>query len=171
MIGSITSGCGSTEGCITLNGYGSLNDADGLLGGVGSSSNTGEGSISGITAPGAGYLVGLFVDTDGPAGTAPPALDYTSTSSTSSSSYSPLVDQTFFIGDGLTGSVRVRNRFSMSRLAQRNCTWGSAMRPATTAAPALTVTITALSQQPTTCRGVHPPALPSLARFCCSEPA
>ncbi len=36
-------------------------------------------------------------------GTAPAALNYTTTSSTSSGSYSPLLDQTFFIGDGQTG--------------------------------------------------------------------
>jgi hypothetical protein len=49
-------------------------------------------------------LVGVFVATGGPTGAAPTALNYTTTSSTSSSSYTPLLDQTFFIGDGLTGN-------------------------------------------------------------------
>lgn len=93
----------SSEGCITLNGYGTLNDADGNYAATSTSSNSGFGGISGITAPGAGYLVGVFVAPGGPSGAAPASLDYTSTSSESSSSYSPLLDQTFFIGDGLTG--------------------------------------------------------------------
>lgn len=68
------------------------------------SSNTGIGSFSGIKAPNAGYLVGVFVAAGGPSGPAPASLDYTTTSSTSSLSYSPLLDQIFFIGDGLTGN-------------------------------------------------------------------
>lgn len=96
----------STE-TITLNGGRNYNDADGANSevGAGSSSNSGYGPISGITAPGAGYLVGLFVPTGGPgSGAAPTALNYTNgTSSISSLSYSPLLDQVFFIGDGLTG--------------------------------------------------------------------
>jgi len=103
VTGSITAGCASSEGCVTINGSGNLNDADGNYAAVGTSSNTGYGAISGITAPGAGYLVGVFVADGGPAGPTPMALDYTSSSSTSSGSYSPLLDQVFFIGDGLTG--------------------------------------------------------------------
>ncbi len=100
VTGSIA--CGG-EGCITVNGFGNYNDPDGAGAAVSTSSNTGAGSISGITAPAAGYLVGVFVASGGPSGSAPIALNYTTTSSTSSGSYSPLLDQTFFIGDGLTG--------------------------------------------------------------------
>jgi hypothetical protein len=92
--------CGSAEGCITLNGGGNYNDPDGAGAGTGSSSNSGSVSISGISALGAGYLVGLFVSASDPSGTAPTALSYTTTSD---ASYSPALDQTFFIGDGLTG--------------------------------------------------------------------
>ncbi len=104
--GSVTGSapCGG-EGCITVNGGISYNDPDGVGAAAGVSSNTGAGSISGITAPDAGYLVGLFVASGGPSGAAPSALNYTTSSSTSSSSYSPLLDQTFFIGDGLTGDA------------------------------------------------------------------
>ncbi|HEX4155097.1 MAG TPA: PEP-CTERM sorting domain-containing protein [Acidobacteriaceae bacterium] len=90
----------------TLNGTGGINnDPDGFHNGTGaygqtSSDVNGSGSISGITAPGAGYLVGVFLGPGGPTGTAPASLDYTSTDG---SSYSPLLDQVFFIGDGLTG--------------------------------------------------------------------
>jgi hypothetical protein len=100
----------STSGVITLNfGGGSgtgFNDPDGITPfgdnpyPLTTSSNLGYGSISGITAPGAGYLVGVFIGPGGPSGPAPTALDFVTTSFTS---LSPLLDQTFFIGDGLTG--------------------------------------------------------------------
>jgi hypothetical protein len=107
VTGSITTGCASTEGCIVLNnGTGNnANDPDGVGAVPAISSNTGTSSISGMMAPGAGYLVGLFVPAGGPAGAAPAALDFTSTGlGTSFTSLSPLLDQVFFIGDGLTGN-------------------------------------------------------------------
>jgi uncharacterized repeat protein (TIGR01451 family) len=107
VTGSITTGCASTEGCIVLNnGTGNnSNDPDGVGAAPATSSNTGTSSISGITAPGAGYLVGVFVPAGGPAGTAPTALDFTSSGlGTSFTSLSPQLDQVFFIGDGLTGN-------------------------------------------------------------------
>jgi hypothetical protein len=91
----------SVTGTISLDGGISSGGADGTTQRVATSSNTGFGSISGITAPGAGYLVGVFVGPNGPVGAAPAALDFTSTSF---STLSPLIDQTFFIGDGLTGN-------------------------------------------------------------------
>ncbi len=106
VTGSITTGCASTEGCITLNnGTGNNNnDPDGVGAAPATSSNTGTSSISGMIAPGAGYLVGLFVPAGGPTGTAPTALDFTSAGlGTSFTSLSPQLDQVFFIGDGLTG--------------------------------------------------------------------
>ncbi len=98
VIGSLS--CFNTEGCVTMNSYGNLNDADGAGSAVGSSSESGYGSISGITAPGAGYLVGVFVDGT-PSGPAPSALDFSG--GTNFTSLSPALDQVFFIGDGLTG--------------------------------------------------------------------
>jgi hypothetical protein len=104
----------SASGTITLNGNDptatdptGTNDPDGLYNGlpaydVSSSINAGFESISGITAPGAGYLVGLFVGPGGPSGTAPASLVYTS-ATTDLASYTPELDQVFFIGDGLTG--------------------------------------------------------------------
>ena len=106
VTGSITTGCASTEGCIVLNnGTGNnANDPDGVGAAPATSSNTGTSSISGMKAPGAGYLVGVFVPAGGPTGTAPTALDFTSSGlGTSFTSLSPLLDQVFFIGDGLTG--------------------------------------------------------------------
>jgi hypothetical protein len=92
----------SAAGSISLDGGISHADPDGVgvFERVPTSSNTGFGSISGITAPLSGYLVGVFLAAGGPSGAAPTALDFTSTNFTS---LSPLVDQTFFIGDGLTG--------------------------------------------------------------------
>lgn len=103
VTGSITNGCASPEGCVTVNGGGNLNDADGNFAAVSSSSESGSGSISGIKAPGAGYLVGVFLAPGGPSGTAPSSLDFTGSGGTSFTTLSPLLDQVFFIGDGLTG--------------------------------------------------------------------
>jgi len=106
VTGSITTGCASTAGCIVLNnGTGNnSNDPDGVGAAPATSSNTGAGSISGMIAPGAGYLVGVFVPAGGPAGAAPAALDFTSSGlGIAFTSLSPQIDQVFFIGDGLTG--------------------------------------------------------------------
>src|SRR4029077_3704818 len=107
VTGSITTGCESTEGCIILNhGTGdNPNDPDGVGAAPVTSSNKGTSSISGITAPVPGFLVCVFVPAGGPVGTAPTALDFTSSGlGTSFTSLSPQLDQVFFIGDGLTGN-------------------------------------------------------------------
>jgi len=91
----------SVTGTITLNGGGNYNDADGVGAAVSSSSETGYGSISGITLPNAGDLVGVFLGAGGPTGSAPTALDFVG--DTSFTSLAPVLDQTFYIGDGLTG--------------------------------------------------------------------
>lgn len=112
--------CPSTAGCISSSqfyGSGSLNTADGYGPGnfLGSSfyPSVGSGSISGITLPtGSGMpLVGLFVGAGGPSGAAPAALTFSSVSVPTPAgidigfnALSPLLDQTFFIGDGLTGN-------------------------------------------------------------------
>jgi PEP-CTERM motif len=93
-------GSGTAAG-VTLNG-GTLNDPDG----VGSASGENISSlndISGIQASTAGFLAGVFVgSTTSP--TAPTGLDFTSSGlGTSFSSLNPLLQQAFFIGDGLTG--------------------------------------------------------------------
>jgi hypothetical protein len=92
------------SGTITING-GTQNDADGAGAATSSSSETGYGSISGMSAPNGGYLVGVFIASGGPSGSAPTALNYTSggNASETDSSYTPDLDQVFFIGDGLTG--------------------------------------------------------------------
>lgn len=96
----------STTGTIVLNnGTGNnSNNADGVGAASASSSSTGYGSISGITLPGAGELVGVFLGAGGPSGAAPASLDFTSSGATGFTSLSPLLDQVFFIGDGLTGN-------------------------------------------------------------------
>ena len=98
--------CASPLGCITVNvnveqQY--LNDPDGNLDPVSESSNTGTATISGIAAPGAGYLVALFTAASGPAGPAPPSLDFNQGEGTAFKFLSPILDQTFFVGDGRTG--------------------------------------------------------------------
>jgi hypothetical protein len=102
VTGSLT--CTEKSGCIVLNltSGDNLNDPDGTGAAPATSSNSGAGSISGITAPLAGYLVGLFAPAKGPAGTAPAALNFVTTG-TNFAQLSPLLDQTFFVGDGHTG--------------------------------------------------------------------
>ena len=88
------------------NGTGNIsNKPDGLGTPIPISSNTGFGSISGITAPGAGYLVGVFIATGGPSGPAPVSINFTSAGiGTGFLSLGPALDEVFFIGDGLTGN-------------------------------------------------------------------
>ena len=89
----------SVSGMVTLNNS-TLNDADGVGAATASSSNFGISPYAGISAPGAGYLVGLFTSpTDNTPGV---ATAYT-TASESAASFSPTLNQAFFIGDGLTG--------------------------------------------------------------------
>lgn len=62
------------------------------------------GGISGIQFTGRQmFLVGVFLDGSTPSGPAPAILSYTNASS-QGASFSPLIGQTFFIGDGLTGT-------------------------------------------------------------------
>jgi hypothetical protein len=99
--------CASSEGCITIDNNEPegthYNDPDGVGASPPTSSNTGSGSISGITAPYAGYLVGLFTPPGGPSGSPPTALDFTRGKGTAFKRLAPELDQTFFVGDGLTG--------------------------------------------------------------------
>jgi hypothetical protein len=61
------------------------------------------GGISGIRNDKAiAFLVGVFLNDSEPTGSGPSALDFTN--NTSFAELSPLLNQTFFIGDGLTGS-------------------------------------------------------------------
>ena len=109
--GSLTSSagtlCGSALGCILLNNRAgnSLNNPDGAGAATSFSTNLGVNGISGIAGPGAGYLVGVFVPSGGPTGAPPASLDFRSSGmGTSFAELSPLLDQAFFIGDGLTGN-------------------------------------------------------------------
>jgi hypothetical protein len=101
----VTSYTFTASGTITINNGGGniMNDADGQGSGVAPTSfNTGYGSISGLTAPGQGFLVGVFVDGSA-SGPAPASLNFTTGSGTAFTSLSPLIDQVFYIGDGMTG--------------------------------------------------------------------
>lgn len=59
--------------------------------------------ISSVTAP-LNALIGVFVDNNVPGGVAPAGLDFTSGAARSAATISPLLNQVFFIGDGLTGT-------------------------------------------------------------------
>lgn len=100
----------SITGSISYNGGGNFNNADGV--GNGNSLNvTAYQGISGISFTGrAGFLTGVFVSgppagfADGSSGSSAASLSYTATAaSIGQTSYSPLLNQAFFIGDGLTG--------------------------------------------------------------------
>jgi hypothetical protein len=61
------------------------------------------GGISGIRMDNTfGFLVGVFLNDSEPTGSGPSPLDFTN--NTSFAELSPQLNQTFFIGDGLTGS-------------------------------------------------------------------
>jgi len=86
VTGSVS--CLSALGCISINTY--YNDPDGIgTFSVIPGTNTGAGSISGITLAGSGALMGVFVAAAGPSGAAPLALDFTTGSATAFSSLSP----------------------------------------------------------------------------------
>jgi hypothetical protein len=97
----------SVSGSITLNGGGGFNNPDGVTtsGGEsgGGSSDTATGGLSGVTIPGQGALMGIFINaTSASTVPTPGSLDFTG--DTSFASLSPSLDQVFFIGDGLTGN-------------------------------------------------------------------
>jgi len=70
---------------------------------------TSYGGLSGIDVFQANmFLVGVFLDSTAPSGSGPPVLMYNygtaGSLNTTNSSFSPELDQVFFIGDGLTGT-------------------------------------------------------------------
>lgn len=89
-----------THPCVTVNGGGNYNDADGI-GSASGENVSADQSISGIQTPNAGAVIGVF-ESGPPSGTAPATLNF-DTIGTNFSSLSPLIQQLFFIGDGLTG--------------------------------------------------------------------
>jgi hypothetical protein len=97
----------NVSGLISLNGGSGSNNADGVeVSGSGypSQSYAGPyGGISGITIPGAGAIIGVFETASAPTGSAPASLDFT-VIGTNFSSYAPALWQTFYVGDGLTGT-------------------------------------------------------------------
>ena len=91
----------SATGSISFNGGGNFNDPDGL--GSASSINVSATSdFSGFSAPHAGSLVGVFYNPRVAVVQAPATLDF-NTIGTGFATLSPLLNQLFFIGDGLTG--------------------------------------------------------------------
>lgn len=70
---------------------------------------TSYGGLSGINADQANmFLVGVFLDNSEPSGTGPSVLSYNygtpGSLNTTDPTFSPALDQVFFIGDGLTGT-------------------------------------------------------------------
>jgi hypothetical protein len=96
--GSQASSCASP--CISVDSGANYNDADGA-GSAQGLTVAADGAISGIVAPVAGFLTGVFENGAPPSGTPPPTLDFT-TIGTDFTSLSPLLNQLFFVGDGLT---------------------------------------------------------------------
>jgi hypothetical protein len=79
------------------------NDPDGIGAGSPDSSVNSVDGLSGISAPGAGYLVGVFETDMEPLNPAPSALNF-STIGTNFTTLAPALNQVFFIGDALTGN-------------------------------------------------------------------
>jgi hypothetical protein len=89
-----------TAACITIDGGNTYNDADGVGNGYSANLKLDE-SISGIQSPTLGFVTGVF-ESGAPTGEAPATLDF-NTIGTDFTSLSPVLQQLFFIGDGLTG--------------------------------------------------------------------
>jgi hypothetical protein len=94
------------SGTVNFAGYAPETDTGGIEDGRAYSSGTNissYGGISGIRNNNAiAFLVGVFLNDSAPTDPAPLALDFTN--NTNFAQLSPLLNQTFFIGDGLTGS-------------------------------------------------------------------
>ena len=97
---SVTGGTHCCSG--NPSGSGSTN-ADGI-GGLPNTNVTESGGISGISSPGTMFLTGVFVDDSAGFGVAPTTLNYFGGLSTSDAIFAPDLNQSFFIGDGLTGN-------------------------------------------------------------------
>lgn len=83
-------------------GGGTFNGADGGPFASGSTDVNSASGVSGILHDGLSmFLVGVFTDGTNPADPAPARLDFTG--ATGFTDLSPLLNQSFFIGDGLTG--------------------------------------------------------------------
>ena len=98
----------SVTGMVGCN-YSITNGADGTCVAGVDTTVTSYGGISGITVTGMNmFLTGVFLDGSEPVGAGPSVLVYNSTQpgslNTSDLSFSPALDQAFFIGDGLTGT-------------------------------------------------------------------
>jgi hypothetical protein len=87
-------------------GYASSGDGFTYPGLGGPSSVTGLAGLSGLIAPNEGFLTGAFLNgNEALPGEVPPAtLDLTGAGAETFLSIAPVVDQVFFIGDGLTGT-------------------------------------------------------------------
>lgn len=81
-------------------GSGGAATPDGNPGGFGS---IGENKLSGLDGP-SDSLIGVFIGAGLPSGSAPATLDFSTPAATSAATISPLLQQIFFIGDGLTGT-------------------------------------------------------------------
>ena len=93
-------------GCVAMTvSMGGCNDGDGSTLHVMPTGVTSYGGLSGISHDTNGFLIGVFLDDAEPVDPAPPSLDFRSAAlGTSFATLSPVIGQTFFAGDGLTGT-------------------------------------------------------------------
>lgn len=108
-------GLAAIELAVTSGSYVEFNSVTGLTNCCSSSPNTGPDGggggtnitstdgVSGIIAPTQMFLVGVFLDASEPAGAGPAVLNFNSIG-TNFTDLNPLLNQTFWIGDGLTGT-------------------------------------------------------------------
>ncbi len=71
--------------------------------GTGSAGTIPANSLSGYGGPGEA-LIGVFIGSGLPSGSSPATLDFSTAAAQSAGIISPLLQQVFFIGDGLTGT-------------------------------------------------------------------
>ena len=112
----------SVTGCVTMTvGTGYCDGGDGSRFFVLGTNITSYTGISGIAHDTNGFLTGVFLDPTEPMDPAPPVLDFrAAVRGTNFSTLSPVIGQTFFIGDGLTGTgVGTIQRFIVPPTATR----------------------------------------------------
>jgi hypothetical protein len=106
---TFAAGSGKVLTFSSVTGTATLTTAFGFFGPDGNTSfamNLGSyGGISGIKSDASSFLAGVFLEPAQPLDPAPAVLNFTSAGlGTSFATLSPLIDQMFYIGDGLTGT-------------------------------------------------------------------
>lgn len=99
----------AVTGTITFGSAGGYNGPDGGTGYSGLTAVSSVNNLSGINYSGrTAFLLGVFIGSTEPSGSAPATLSYTTTSA-DAAAFTPALQQVFFIGDGIGASAVTQN--------------------------------------------------------------